>query len=130
MAITKEDLRDFTCFASEKLENGGIESLVALANEWQAKREMQETVSDIRLSHEDIEAGRTSAVNDAFADVRKELARHSSFENGVIHVDPEAVRELAKFFPDVLDSERLKRELEGRGGVTTAEMLGKAMRRA
>jgi hypothetical protein len=44
-----------------------------------------------------------------------------------IQVDIETVRELAKFFPDVQDEEQLKRAIKRRGGVTTAEMLGKAM---
>ena len=44
-----------------------------------------------------------------------------------IPVDSETIRELAKFFPDVQDEQKLKRALARRGGVTTAEMLGKAV---
>ena len=74
MAITKDDLRDFNRFADEKLESGGANSLVELAGEWEAqRREMEETVVDIRTSHADIDAGRITSVTNAFADVRKEL---------------------------------------------------------
>jgi len=38
MAITKEDLRNFQRFADEKLDNGGSNSLVDLASEWEAQR--------------------------------------------------------------------------------------------
>ena len=74
MAITKEDLRDFTRFADEKLERGVADSLVALAGEWESqRREMENTVADIRQSHVDIDSGRVSSVADAFADARKQL---------------------------------------------------------
>jgi len=74
MAVTKEDLRDFTRFADEKLDNGGVNSLVELASEWESQRgEMEETVADIRQSHADIEAGRVASVADSFTEVRKQL---------------------------------------------------------
>jgi len=74
MAITKEDLRSFQRFADGKLENGGADSLVELAGEWEAqRREMEDTVADIRESHADIEAGRVASVADTFADVRNQL---------------------------------------------------------
>jgi hypothetical protein len=87
MAITKEDLRDFTHFAGKKLENGGAATLSDLVYEW----ELQRVSSD------------------------------------PIQVDLETVHKLASFFPDVRDEELLKRALDRRDGVTTAEMLGKAM---
>jgi hypothetical protein len=47
--------------------------------------------------------------------------------NPAIQVDQETIRELAKAFPDVDDKQKLQQALARRGGVTTAEMLGKAM---
>jgi hypothetical protein len=74
MAITKDDLQDFTRFADARLENGGVDSLVALAGEWELqRRETEETVADIRQSHADIESGRVLSVADAFDSVRKQL---------------------------------------------------------
>ena len=74
MSVTKEDLSDFHRFADEKLNQGGARSLVELADEWEAqRREMEETVAEIRQSHTDIDAGRVAPVADTFADVRKQL---------------------------------------------------------
>jgi hypothetical protein len=59
-----------------KLAGGGASSLVDLAGEWEAqRREMEDTVADIRQSHADIEAGRVASVADSFADVREQLRR-------------------------------------------------------
>jgi hypothetical protein len=44
-----------------------------------------------------------------------------------IQADVETIRNLAAFFPEVKDEEQIRRALERRDGVTTAEMLGKAM---
>ena len=80
MAVTENDLRDFQRFAAAKLNGSSAQSLVELAGEWQAqrqdatRREMEETVADIRASHADIEAGRVSPVADTFAKVRQQLA--------------------------------------------------------
>ena len=74
MPITNEDLRDFHRFADEKIREGHAHSLVDLAGQWEARRrEAEETVSDIRQSHADIDAGRTAPVAEAFADARKRL---------------------------------------------------------
>ena len=74
MAVTKEDLRDFHRFADEKLENGGADSLVELASQWEAQRhEMERTIADIHQSHADIDAGKVSSVTETFAEVRKQL---------------------------------------------------------
>lgn len=76
MAITREDLRDFNRFADRKLADGGASSLVDLAGEWEAqRRELEDTVADIRQSHADIDAGRVASVAETFADVRKQLGR-------------------------------------------------------
>lgn len=87
MAVTKEDLRDFTHFADEKLDNGGAATMSELVYEWESQREQREP----------------------------------------IQVDVETIRELAKFFPNMQDEERLRQALGRHGGATTAEMLGKAM---
>lgn len=74
MAVTKEDLQDFTRFADEKLERGVAVSLVALVGEWESqRREIEDTAADIRQSYLDIDAGRVGSVADAFADARKQL---------------------------------------------------------
>jgi hypothetical protein len=74
MALTKDDLRDFQRFADQKLDNGGARSLSELVSEWEAqRREMDETITDIRESHADIEAGRVASIADAFADVRRQI---------------------------------------------------------
>jgi hypothetical protein len=44
MAITKEDLRDFTHFANEKLENGGAATLSDLVHEWELHRASSEPI--------------------------------------------------------------------------------------
>lgn len=38
MAITKEELRDFSRFANERLERGEAASLVELAGQWEVER--------------------------------------------------------------------------------------------
>jgi hypothetical protein len=79
MAVTENDLQDFQLFAAAKLNDSGAQSLVELAGLWQAqrqdatRREMEETLADIRESHADIEAGRVSPVADAVAEVRQQL---------------------------------------------------------
>lgn len=74
MTVTKEDLTHFHRFADEKISKGAANSLVELVGEWEAeRREMEQTVADIRQSHGDIDAGRVASVADTFADVRNRL---------------------------------------------------------
>ena len=73
MAVTKDDLQAFKCFADEKLANGGADSISDLVRQWEAQRESQETIADILESHADIEAGRVKPLDEAFADVRKKI---------------------------------------------------------
>jgi hypothetical protein len=49
MSVTKYDLRDFTIFAVEKLDNGGANSLVELAREWEAKRSGSQVTLDVQI---------------------------------------------------------------------------------
>jgi hypothetical protein len=93
MAVTKEDLRDFTRFAEAKLQNGETGTLVELVREWESQRR----------------------------------DKNSGVANCAIQVDPETLQGLAKAFPVEQDEELLRRALARRGGVTTAEMLGKAV---
>jgi hypothetical protein len=76
MNVTKDDLRDFTRFADERLDRGGEVSLIELAGEWEAqRREMDATLKDIRESHADIDSGKVDSVADAFAYARRQLGR-------------------------------------------------------
>jgi len=71
--VTKEDLQEFHRFADQKLESGKVDSLLDLASEWESDREA--TVTDIRQSHANIEAGNVSSVTEAFADARRRLSQ-------------------------------------------------------
>jgi len=72
--VTKQDLQDFQQFADQKLASCEASSLLDLAGEWEShRRESEATVTDIRQSHADIEAGKVSSVVDAFADARRRL---------------------------------------------------------
>lgn len=59
-------------------------------------------------------------------DLVKEWESQRGNENA-IQVDVETIRKLATFFPEVQDDAQSKREADRCGGVTTAEMLGRAM---
>jgi hypothetical protein len=93
MAVTKEDLYDFTRFAGEQLENGAAGTLLDLVRKWESHRRENRSTS----------------------------------ANCAIQVDCETLQKLAEAFPDVENEELLRRSLARRGGVTTAEMLGKAV---
>lgn len=73
MTISREDLSAFHQFAAAKVDCGEVESLIDLAAEWQATREMQEAAADVRASLDDIEAGRVEPLAEAFADIRRQL---------------------------------------------------------
>jgi hypothetical protein len=79
MPLTNDDLSNFQQFASQRVSVGDVQSLVQLANEWEAQRlrderhKMEETVADIRASHADIESGRVFPIADAFIEVRQQL---------------------------------------------------------
>ncbi|MGD9858310.1 MAG: hypothetical protein AB7U20_25495 [Planctomycetaceae bacterium] len=70
--LTKADLQQFYDFALAEINNGGVSSLDQCLRDW---REYQETVAAIRegLGLEDSAAGRTQSVDEAFADIRREL---------------------------------------------------------
>ena len=67
MPITTEDLRDFSRFAGEKLDNGGANSLVELAREWEAQRGPTAVSLDVK-----IDANTARWLTEAFPDVNDE----------------------------------------------------------
>jgi len=71
MALTRADLKDFHRFADAKLAGGATGSLIDLVREWEATRQYDGSVSALRESHADAEAGRIKPIDTAFADVRK-----------------------------------------------------------
>jgi hypothetical protein len=73
MTVTREDLQDFHRFADAQLAAGEARSLLDLARQWQSARENQKSVSALRESHADAEAGRVKPLDKAFAEVRARL---------------------------------------------------------
>lgn len=73
MAITEEDLRDFNRFVGEKLENGGVNSLVQLAGEWEAQRHAKkEHAADGSGIDVDVDAKTLRSLAAAFPEVDNE----------------------------------------------------------
>jgi hypothetical protein len=68
--LTPSDLRQFYDFALAEINNGGVASLDECLLNW---REYQETVAAIREAEADIAAGRTKPLEEAFADIRRDL---------------------------------------------------------
>jgi hypothetical protein len=75
MAINYDDLDQFHQFALGKLSNGGADSVSQLAAEWEARREFDETVAELRECAADMEAG----VGRPFAEVDAELRQKHGF---------------------------------------------------
>ena len=74
MSITESDIQAFSDYARAEITNGGAElSISELAAKWEAEREIQETLGDIRQGEGDIAAGRGKPVAEAFADIRAKL---------------------------------------------------------
>jgi hypothetical protein len=74
MAITQRDLECFSQFAWERLNSGGgVESLAWLVREWEAQREREETIEDIRQGQADIESGLGRPIEEVFAEIRERL---------------------------------------------------------
>ena len=74
MTITESDIQAFSEYLRAEIANGGADlSLAELAARWEAERETQETLADIRQGEADIEAGRGKPVAEAFSDIRKRL---------------------------------------------------------
>jgi hypothetical protein len=74
MPITKEDIQEFSRFASERVDNRDAESLVELARLWEAeRREYEETVADVRAGMAEYDAGLGKTVEESFAEIRQQL---------------------------------------------------------
>ena len=75
MAVTEQEFECFSDFVRERLANGGEPSITGLAQEWEARRETEETLDGIRQGIADIEAGRGKPAAVVFAEVRQRLVR-------------------------------------------------------
>ena len=74
MAVTQEELDSFNRFASEKLNNGGAESLLELIRAWNASQQAED-VASIQRGIDDADAGRMQS----FEKVHKELRKKYDF---------------------------------------------------
>jgi hypothetical protein len=88
MPITKEDVKDFSRFAEQMVEESAVQSLIELAAEWEA--------------------------------VRCAPSNNASLKADSITV-------LGKAFPDVNSPQQLQESLRRTGGITTQQLLDKAM---
>ena len=74
MPVTQADLQDFHLFASNCIANSGRElSFSEIAARWDAKREYDEAVEDIRQGIEDEKAGRIRPLAEVANEIREEL---------------------------------------------------------
>lgn len=74
MPASLEELESFSRFATQKLSHGDERpSLEECLRQWRAECERDELVVSIEASLEDVEQGRVQSVEDAFADVRRQL---------------------------------------------------------
>ena len=65
---------EFECFVSYALTRlTEVDSIAQIADEWEAKREHEEVMDDIRQVFEDIEAGRGIPLSDALAQLRQTM---------------------------------------------------------
>lgn len=74
MQFTTQDFADFTRFVTGKLKSGPANSIVDLAQEWEAeRREFEETVAELRTGIADMEAGKGLLFSESIAALRKKL---------------------------------------------------------
>jgi hypothetical protein len=73
MPVTEQEFQCFSEYVHERLANGGAESLSGLALEWEAHREAEETIDDVRQGLADIEAGLGKPAEEVFTEVRQRL---------------------------------------------------------
>lgn len=72
MQFTTQDWADFTQFVTGKLKSGPANSIVDLAQQWEAeRREFDETVAELRECAADMEAGQGRLFVDSMAALRK-----------------------------------------------------------
>ena|SRR5438105_1306021 len=83
MPVSKEDLRDFNRFANERLENGGADSLIALAGDWEAQRRKEENaVADLPPIDVKIDAETLRSLAAAFPDIDDEEMLRRALSRG------------------------------------------------
>ena len=70
MAVTHQDLTDFTRYAQLQLSGAGADSVEQLARAWTEARQLAQ---DIAESEADIEAGRVHPAEEVFTDARQKL---------------------------------------------------------
>jgi hypothetical protein len=71
MPVTHEDVENFNRFLAEKLANGGADSMVELAAQWEAsRREYAQTVAALGECIADMEAGRGRPFAEFVAEIR------------------------------------------------------------
>ena len=73
MKLTLAEIDEFRDFAIRKVNNGGVESLAECLRLWEDQREYEESIAALKESLGDSAAGRTKPVDQAFADIRREL---------------------------------------------------------
>lgn len=74
MPVTKDDIENFSRFASQRVGTREAESLAQLVSEWEAQcAEYAQTVDDVRQGQADYDAGKGKPAKKAFADIRAEL---------------------------------------------------------
>lgn len=74
MPASLEELENFSRFASQKLRHGDeLPSLEECLRLWRAACERDELAASIEASLEDVAQDRVQSVEDAFADVRRQL---------------------------------------------------------
>ena len=71
MAITKEDLQDFTQFADGKLVGGSAESLQELVLQWEAARQREEVNVAIQQGLAEADAGLGLPLDEFMDEFRK-----------------------------------------------------------
>jgi predicted transcriptional regulator len=71
--VTKQDIESFTSFAIPLIDKGQADSMAQLLKEWEAQREHEEVMDDIRQGIEDAEAGLDRPAREVIAEVRKKL---------------------------------------------------------
>ena len=71
--VTTQDLESFARFARPLINSGKAESLSQVLQKWEAQREHEQAMDDIREGIADAEAGCGRAAEDVFADVRVKL---------------------------------------------------------
>jgi hypothetical protein len=82
----------------------------------------------IRFADEKLENGGNGTLVDLVREWESQRGgENSSVTSCEIQVDPETLQKLVNAFPDSQNDEQLRQSLARRDGVTTAEMLGRAL---